>query len=320
MRTIVAVIVMMCLGACAQPRHDIMAFSALDASATPTPQLISRQNRPLFPIPAGAKREKLDAELAAARADLAADPNNPEKIVWVGRRLGYLWRMNEAIAVYMAGIRLHPNYAPLYRHRGHRYISVRQFDKAIADLTRAAELIRGNPDEIEPDGTPNERNLPLNSLAFNVWYHLGVANYMKGDFEAALRAFRENMNYTRGYDDNVASVTDWTYMTLRRLGREQEALAALEPIGTDMDIIENHAYHRRTLMYKGIIAPDDLIDTPDASTVDFATLAYGLGNWYLCDGQLDQAAEVFERIVAADAWPAFGYIGAEVDLTRLPRH
>ena len=81
-----------------------------------------------------ADRTKLEADLATARRALAADPDDPDNIIWVGRRLGYLWRMSEAIAVYSEGIELHPDCARLYRHRGHRYISVRRFDDAIVDL------------------------------------------------------------------------------------------------------------------------------------------------------------------------------------------
>ena len=42
-----------------------------------------------------------------------------------------------------------------FRHRGHRYITMRQFDKAVADLSRAAELIEGKPDEPEPAADPS---------------------------------------------------------------------------------------------------------------------------------------------------------------------
>ena len=73
----------------------------------------------------------------------------------MGRRLGYLWRYQDAIAMFSKGDRAHPNNPKLYRHRGHRYITVRQFDRAIADFEKATTLIKGTPDEIEPDGAPN---------------------------------------------------------------------------------------------------------------------------------------------------------------------
>ncbi|MCH8147601.1 MAG: hypothetical protein IH987_06340 [Planctomycetes bacterium] len=261
--------------------------------------------------------QKLNADLAAARDALTEDPTDAERIVWVGRRLGYLWRINDAIDVFTQGIKNHPNYAPLYRHRGHRHISLRRFDEAIADLERAATLIKGKSDEVELDGMPNARNIPLTTTAFNVWYHLGLAHYLKGNFETALSAYRKTMTFAKRYDDNVVATTDWMYMTLRKLGRDTEAAALLQTITPKMEIIENHAYHRRLLMYKGLVSPSALLDLEHATDLDLTTLGYGVGNWYLLNGQEDKAREIFERATNGPYWPAFGFIAAEVDLARL---
>jgi tetratricopeptide (TPR) repeat protein len=263
------------------------------------------------------EREKLEEDLAVARRRLADTPDDPDAIIWVGRRLGYLWRINEAIEIFTDGIRKHPDCAALYRHRGHRYISTRRFDDAIRDLETAARLIENRPDEIEQDGAPNSRNIPLTSTGFNVWYHLGVARYLKTDYESALAAFRECLKFTRGFDDNVVAVTDWSYMALRRLGRDKEAVQALEVIRSDMEMIENVSYHRRCLLYKGLIKPDELVDTAKASDLEVATTGYGLGNWYLMNGDVRRAKEIFERVVNGPYWPAFGFIAAENDLVRL---
>ncbi len=281
-----------------------------------SPQLISPLGRPLFDAPPTADREKLEKDLADARTRLVEKPNDPDRIVWVGRRLGYLWRVNEAIEVFSSGISKHPDFAPLYRHRGHRYISVRRFDDAIRDLETAAKLIENRPNEIEQDGAPNSRNIPLTSTGFNVWYHLGVARYLKADYDGALAAFRECLKFTRGFDDNLVAVTDWMYMSLRRLKRDDEAKKVLEPIRPDMEMIENESYHRRCLLYKGAIGPDEVLDT-NASDLDIATSGYGLGNWYLMNGDARRAREFFERVVAGPYWPAFGFIAAETDLIRL---
>ncbi len=272
--------------------------------------------RPLQPLPAGSDREKLDADLAAAQKALAADADDPAKLVWVGRRLAYLWRYQDAIDAYSAAIKKHPAYAPLYRHRGHRYISLRKFDQAVTDLERAAELIKGRPDRTEPDGAPNKLDKPLTTTGFNVWYHLALAHYLKGDFEVSLRGWRETMKFARRYDDNLVAVTDWMYMTLRRLGRDDEAHKLLDPIRRDMDIIENHAYHRRLLMYKGLLQPADLLDENDASDLNLATLGYGLGNWHFVNGDSSRAVAIWRKVVAGKYWPAFGFIAAEADLAR----
>lgn len=287
-----------------------------------SPECISLLGRPLYPIPEGERRSKLEAELVEASVALARDvddpaPDDPAKLVWLGRRLAYLWKMRDAVELFSIGMLMHPDYAPFYRHRGHRYISLRRFDEAEQDLERAARLIDGRPEEIEPDGQPNARNLPLTTTGFNVWYHLALARYLKGDFEGALAAWRETARHTRGLDDNVVAVTDWTYMTLRRLNRPEEAAALLESLKPEMDIIENHAYHRRCLMYKGQLRPDELLNVENARPLDLATMGYGVGNWHLYNGDAARARAIFEKVVAGEEWPAFGFIAAEAELARM---
>ncbi|MDQ4080837.1 MAG: tetratricopeptide repeat protein, partial [Gemmatimonadota bacterium] len=210
---------------------------------------------------------------------------------------------------------LYPDDARLFRHSGHRYLTIRRFDRAIADLERAASLVAGRADEIEPDGLPNARNIPTSTLQSNIWYHLGLAHYLKGDFDRALDAYRECMKVSTNPDMLVAT-SHWLYMTLRRLGRDTEAVRVLEPIGRDLDVIENGAYHRLLLMYKGEIPTDSLLPAVSSAALDDVTTAYGVGNWYLYNGQPARAREIFQRIVSAGNWPAFGAIAAEAELAR----
>lgn len=279
-----------------------------------TLETVSFLGRPLFAEVVGGDPAELNFNLEKVRAELLAEPDDPERIVWLARRLGYLWRMNEAVDVLTRGIQRFPDHAPFYRHRGHRYVSLRRFDDAIADLETATRLIEGRPDEIEPDGAPNTRGIPLTTTGFNVWYHLALARYLKGEYESSLAAWREAMRHNRNLDDNLVAVTDWMYMTLCRLGRNAEAKAILEPIRMEMNIIENVAYHRRLLLYKGLIQADELINLDRASELDLATLGYGLGFWYHRQGEFAKAREIWRRVVDGPYWPAFGFIAAEVEL------
>jgi hypothetical protein len=87
-----------------------------------------------------------------------------------------------------------------------------------------------------------------------------------------------------------------------------------------MEILENDAYHRRLLMYKGVLRPEQLLDTANADDLTIATQGYGVGNWYLVEGNAATAREIFERVVQGRQWAAFGYIAAEVDLKRFRDH
>ena len=254
-------------------------------------------------------------QLADAEAALAKNPESPDALIWVGRRQAYLARYEDAIATFTKGIERFPADARFYRHRGHRYITVRQFDKAIADLKKGVELTRGHKDQVEPDGQPNARNIPTSTLQTNIWYHLGLAYYLKGDFVSAAGAYAEDLKINPN-DDNLVAVTHWAYMTARRRGRDEEAKRLLEPIRKEMNVIENMSYHRLLLMYKGEIPESDLMKTVDAG-LELVTTGYGVGNWHFYNGRQEQAREIWERIVATDQKAAFGYIAAEQELKRL---
>lgn len=296
------------------------AATAADAGPAPLPpdveaiSLLGDTLRPSTPSPEA--REVLEEDLAAARADYEAEAT-ADAIIWLGRRTAYLQRYREAIDIYSEGIERFPQEARLYRHRGHRFISTRRFDAAIRDLERAAELVRGRPDEVEPDGQPNERGIPTSTLQFNIWYHLGLAHYLRGDFERALDAYRECLAVSRNPDALVAT-SHWLYMTLRRLGRDAEADSVLAPIRADFDIIENESYHRLLLMYKGELEPAELWG-PEEEALGNATVGYGIGNWHLYDGRPDEAEAIFERVLDTGQWAAFGYIAAEAELARAGR-
>jgi tetratricopeptide (TPR) repeat protein len=311
----------------------LLALSFLAACATGRREALPR---PESQLPAGAEAWSLfgeplfapsldpdtlrdrEKQLAEARARFDSAPDDPGEVIWLGRRTAYLGHYREAIAIFSSGIERFPTEPRLYRHRGHRLLTTRRFDLAIADLEAAARLIAGSPDEIEPDGLPNPRNIPTSTLNSNVWYHLGLAHYLTADFEKALAAYRECLRFSTSPDMLVAT-THWFYMTLRRLGRDAEAAAAVEPILEGMDIIENRDYHRLLLMYQRKLTPDALIaEAGDpASSIAFATVGYGIGNWHLFNGRRREAVELFRRVIAAGSWTSFGYIAAEAELARI---
>jgi tetratricopeptide (TPR) repeat protein len=293
----------------------VVVPAALEAQQPPEPvEATSLLGEPLRrPALAPAVRARLEAELAAAQAARDAAPADADAIIWLGRRTAYLGRYRDAIEIFSDGIARHPADARLYRHRGHRWITLREFDRAIADLERAAALTEGQPDEIEPDGQPNAAGVPTSTLQGNIWYHLALAHYLRHDFEAALPAWRRALA-TATNDDMLVATSDWLYMTLRRLGRGEEAAAVLAPIHADMRILENHAYHRRLLMYRGEVEPAALLQEDGGDPITLATQGYGVANWHLYGGRAEQAERLFRDILRQPNWAAFGYIAAEAEL------
>ncbi len=285
-------------------------------AAAPEPECHSLAGRPLFaPALADGVRAEREQQLAQARAALARNPAGLDELIRVGRRAAYLGRFREAIATYTRGLELHAGEPRLLRHRGHRFLTTRRFRAAIADLVGSA-AIRGRPDEVEPDGLPNERGIPTSTLHANVWYHLGLARYLDGDFAGAARAHAEGMQVSAN-PDMLCATAYWYWQALRRLGRDDEAARLLAPIHADLDVIENGDYLELLLLYRGERAPQQVLArATDPASVAFATVGYGVARWYLQQGRDGEARELLQRVVAAGQWPAFGHLAAEVALSR----
>ncbi len=265
------------------------------------------------------RRAKLEDDLAKAKAAYDAAPGSEDAVIWYGRRLAYLGRYREAIAAFSEGLEEHPDSFRLLRHRGHRYITVRELDKAIADLARATELIEGVPDEVEPDGAPNARNIPRGTNHSNIWYHLALVHYLKGDFAQAAEAWERCLEFSRGNDDMLVATSYWLYLSSRRAGREAEAARVLEAIRPEMDVIENFAYHRLMRLFKGELTEEQVREGAGEGDVADATVGYGVGAWRLIRGDGTGARAKFDRVIQGPNWAAFGFIAAEAELARMGR-
>lgn len=245
-----------------------------------------------------------------------AKPDDADANIWYGRRVAYMGKYQEAISIFAEAIKKFPEDARLYRHRGHRYISIRAYDKAIEDLEKACELIRGKENEIEPDGIPNEKGIPISSLHGNIFYHLALAYYLKGDFQNALRVYDLRMSSNQN-DDNVVSSGHWKYMTLRRMGYHDEAKRLMKSVKGSMEIIENISYFEMCLFYKGVLKEEWFEKKLVGNSKDDVFL-YGLGNWQLYEHQDSvRAKEYFDRLLQNGNKASFAYLAAEADYKRL---
>ena len=283
------------------------------------PEAISLLGDSLYPRKLSPEMEKdFKRKLSDTRMEAKAHPDSEIALIWYGRRLAYLGHYQKAIEVFTTALEKHPESYKLLRHRGHRYISIRKFDRAIADLSRATVLAEGTEPQIEPDGLPNKLNQPLSTTQWNIYYHLGLAYYLQNDMINAKNAFQVCYDQSDNNDILVAA-TDWLYMINRRIGNEEIANELLLKITPGMEVIENDSYLKRLFMYKGKLNIKELLEVvdDDDKSLKLATQGYGVANWYLYNGDTTSAKRMFNEIVGGDNWPAFGYIAAEADLSRL---
>lgn len=320
-RTTLLVTLLLAAGCAAGDGEDSTAADTPMADAPALPEgaeAISFLGDTLFPPEQSeAVREVYQARYEEAEDELAENPEDADALIWMGRRTAYLGQYRDAIEIFSHAIELHPDDARIYRHRGHRYLTVREPQNAIADFERGVELTAGQPDEVEPDGLPNAMNIPTSTLQFNIWYHLALAHYVQGHLEQALEAQRACLEVSE-HPDSVVATSYWLYMTLRRLGMDEEAQEVLDAIDEDMGIIESTAYLNLLLLFKGERTLEDLVGpSGDGATLQSTTTAYGLGVWHLLNGRTAEAHAMWETILSGrNQWSAFGYIAAEGELAR----
>jgi tetratricopeptide (TPR) repeat protein len=278
--------------------------STIAAAITLGPALGARQTgvQPVqYRSPAGVEYRSLpdtDA-VKAARAALDKNPKSIPLIIDLGVAQSGARQFREAIATFTRGLEIEPNNALLLRWRGHRYLSVREFDHAFADLSRGSK--------IDPS-------------IYGNWYHLGIVQFLREDFAGAAASFAKAQPIAPDAGELQGSV-DWLWMSLSRAGRAADAKAMLDK-KLDQQRPELkpaiNAYTQRIKLYRGEIGPDAVLTAADTDDVQIATLAYGLGNWYLVRGDKAQARKWFERSVqASGGWPGFGFIVSEAELRRL---
>ena len=249
-----------------------------------------------YTSPSGVEYRALADTGPVARAEraLAAEPRSVQRHVELGLAQSGARQFREAIETFTRGLALAPDDPTLLRWRGHRHLSVREFDRARADL---------------------ERGLARDPTNYGILYHLGIVRFVAGDFAGAAQAFLRAQ--PRAPDaGELAGATDWLWMSLVRAGRAAEARAMLARRPDSLRA--TNAYARRLQLYRGEIGPADVFTRADTTDVQVATLSYGIGNWYLAvRGDTVQAREWFDRAVRSDGWPGFGFIVAEAELRRL---
>jgi tetratricopeptide (TPR) repeat protein len=226
--------------------------------------------------------------------------------------MAYLGNYVEAIEIFSQGVERFPGDARFLRHRGHREITLRCNQKAIIDLTYAAEIMQKKADEIEPDGMPNVQNIPTSTLKGNIWYHLGLALYLEKDYYRAGEVYKACLKFSTNPDMYMATAY-WLYITLRRSGKELEAKALLETVDIGLPLIEIEEYYEMLLLYKGVLNEEQLMDKLKSSggSQNNATLGYAMGVYFMLKNQQEKAKGLLKEVLSGNQWSSFGFIASE---------
>jgi tetratricopeptide (TPR) repeat protein len=259
----------------------------------------------------------LSAQVGTAPPRWPIDSAALDSAIWAGRRLGYQGKFAEAVAAYSAALARWRDEPHLLRHRGHRYLSQRDYARAVADLSRAGRVTRGWALEIEPDGQPNAKGIPVSTLQYNIWYHLGLAEWLRGNARGALAAYEQCLAVSRNDDSRVAA-RYWLWQILVRLGRRDDAAAMAASARAETDLIENQSYAKLLALFDGRVTPDDLAPAASAAALVDVTLGYGIGAWHRANGRMSEARAAWELVVNGTGPQAtFGALAAREELARL---
>lgn len=216
-------------------------------------------------------------------------------------------KFNDAIDAYTRGLIDFPESFKLRRHRGHRLISIRQLDKAAIDLNEAVELMGDtSSDSLQYDISGN-----LNGTYEHwVWYHIGLLNYLNGNYAAAAAAY-EKCTQTATNNDILIGSVDWLYNAYQSNQEPAKATAALELISPDIDARTDQSYYKRVMLYKGVLEPAQLLDIDKPAedwTVSDITAGYGVANWSRFNGDVVTAEKIYKKILATRFWSAWAYV------------
>lgn len=158
--------------------------------------------------------------------------------------------------------------------------------------------------------------MPTSTLKGNIFYHLGLAHYLQGDFDAAARSY-EGAAALADNPDAAAAALYWLYLSLKRAAQDAAASAALARVDAQWTLIENGVYHELALCFRGEKDCEAILARARAADgIDYATPAYGLAMQRWLNGDRKGARALLKEIVDRDDSAAFGHLAAAADLKR----
>ncbi|ACT60299.1 tetratricopeptide repeat protein [Hirschia baltica] len=241
------------------------------------------------------------------------DSLSEDDFMKLGKLLAANKQYQDAIAAYSEGLKIYPESFKLLRHRAHRYLTTRQVEAARADLVLANSLNNA----LDADAIEFKNGHENGTYRHWIGYHLGIAELLLENYEASASAFRDSLA-TSSNDNEVLGVVDWLYTVYNLAGNVEAAEKVLENVPADTGADASYPYYDRVMLYKGLRTAAEVIDLEaDASnwSAKDITLANGVANWMLFQGRPEEAAKVYDAILATPYWDIWAYLTAEHQLT-----
>lgn len=282
-------------------KTDVQRESSVGAEQ---PQVASLGGNALFAA------KDTEGIVAAARAEATKYPLDPELLLKLGRTQDALLRFRDSTETYANGIEKFPKDYRFYRMRGQRYISTRQFPKAIEDLERVTKQA---------------------PASFEGAYYLGLAYYFNGDHEKAAKelarceaqmktppaisgalpggrsceSMREDGNW-------LIPLQYWRYLALRRAGLKAEAKKYLDQdVNALMEIKSTGAFYDALLYFKGVKEINEMLAGANEGNRDYLTRASATATYLFTEGERAKGCAIWSRSAMDSNWDHLGVINAE---------
>jgi|TARA_B110000046_G_scaffold122046_1_gene128716 tetratricopeptide (TPR) repeat protein len=260
-------------------------------------------------------RESAERVLLKVEKAFNENPENEFNIINYGIKLADLGRFQEAINLYDEGLIKFPESYKIRRYIGQHYLTTRQFDEAITSLSEAITYANDSlVIESEYSYLKSNNRKTIYNVKFNIWYYLGLSYYMKGNYDKAISSFRKCEKYTNNNDLKVV-IANWLYTAFAKIGNLDLAEAEIMSIPTNMRLLEikSRKYHDLIMLYRGLVTPSILTQR---NGID-ADVGYGIGNYYLINGQVENAISAFNRVISTEQQERIGYMAIEAELAVL---
>ena len=236
-----------------------------------------------------------------------------EDYINLGNHYATIFQFGAAIDAYSKGMASYPDSYKILRHRAHRYLSTRKVDSALADLEKALVLIANSTEEAM-EYYPNGK--VKGTYEYWIWYHLGIGHFLNRNFEKANEAFSKCLQLSITAKNRVGAV-DWLYNSYHKAGKPDMAQEVIDAYTFEEDLDLKYPYSQRVMLYKGDKKAEDFefISKPSSEWTGVEmTVAYGIGSWYVFNGDLEKGKSLFNKVVELPYWNAWAYLLAEKEV------